>query len=91
MTLLYKGHENDGVLGSRLSPWDETVNVIQEHPWFGSGFGTSVTTGQEDMGVGQYATVVAATREHGNSYLAAIEGVGLLGVLPFSHSCWRWH
>ena len=82
-TLLYKGHENDGMLGSRLTPWDETVTVIQEHPWFGSGFGTSLTTGQEDIGVGQYSTVVAATHEHGNSYLAALEGVGLLGVLPF--------
>ena len=80
--LLYKGHENEGVLGSRITPWDETVTVIQEHPWFGSGFGTSLTTGQEDIGVGQYSTVVAATHEHGNSYLAAIEGVGLLGVAP---------
>jgi O-antigen ligase len=82
-TLLYKGHENEGVLGSRITPWDETVTVIQEHPWFGSGFGTSLTTGQEDIGVGQYSTVTAATHEHGNSYLAAIEGVGVLGVLPF--------
>ncbi len=82
-TLLYKGHENEGVLGSRITPWDETVTVIQEHPWFGSGFGTSLTTGQEDMDVGQYSTVSAATHEHGNSYLAVMEGVGLLGVLPF--------
>ena len=35
------------------------------------------------MEVGQYATVSAATREHGNSYLAIMEGVGLLGVVPF--------
>lgn len=82
-TLLYKGHESEGVLGSRLTPWDETVTVIQEHPWFGSGFGTSLNTGQEDIGVGQYSTVTAANHEHGNSYLAAMEGVGLLGVLPF--------
>jgi O-antigen ligase len=81
--LLYKGHENEGVLGSRITPWDETVTVIQEHPWFGSGFGTSLTTGQEDIGLGQYSTVTAATHEHGNSYLAALEGVGLLGVVPF--------
>jgi O-antigen ligase len=81
--LLYKGHENDGVLGSRITPWDETLTVIQEHPWFGSGFGTSLNTGQEDIVVGQYSTVVAATHEHGNSYLAALEGVGLLGVIPF--------
>jgi O-antigen ligase len=82
-TLLYKGHENEGVLGSRLTPWDETVTVIQAHPWFGSGFGTSLNSGQEDIGLGEFSTVTAATHEHGNSYLAAIEGVGLLGVVPF--------
>ena len=82
-TLLYKGHDEGGVLGSRRSPWDETINVIQDHPWFGSGFGTSVGNDGSDMEVGQYATVSAATREHGNSYLAIMEGVGLLGVVPF--------
>ncbi len=81
-SLLYKGHEDEGLLGSRLTPWDQTVSVIREHPWFGSGFGTSLVS-DEDVGVGQYSTVTAATREHGNSYLAAMEGVGLLGVVPF--------
>jgi O-antigen ligase len=80
---LYKGHEEGGVLGSRLTPWDETFSVIQAHPWFGSGFGTSLINEDENIGVGQYSTVSAATREHGNSYLAAMEGVGLLGVFPF--------
>ena len=80
---LYKGHEREGLLGSRTTPWDETMNVIQQHPWFGSGFGTSPNFGDEDVGVGQYSTVAATTHEHGNSYLAAMEGVGLLGVLPF--------
>lgn len=82
-TLLYKGHDESGVLGSRRSPWDATISVIQEHPWFGSGFGTSVEGEGSDMDVGQYSTISAATREHGNSYLAIMEGVGLLGVLPF--------
>jgi len=82
-TLLYKGHDEGGVLGSRRSPWDDTIKVIQDHPWFGSGFGTSVGDDGSDMEVGQYATVSAATREHGNSYLAIMEGVGLLGVVPF--------
>jgi len=35
------------------------------------------------MEVGRYATVAAATREHGNSYLALLEYVGLLGIVPF--------
>jgi O-antigen ligase len=82
-TMLYKGHDDVGVLGSRRSAWDDTITVIQENPWFGSGFGTSVGNDDSDMEVGQYATVSAATREHGNSYLAIMEGVGLLGVVPF--------
>ena len=82
-TLLYKGHDEGGVLGSRRSPWDDTINVIRDHPWFGSGFGTSVEGDESDMVVGQYSTISTATREHGNSYLAIMEGVGLLGVVPF--------
>ena len=83
MTFLYKGHEEGGLLESRLTPWDETVAVIRQHPWFGSGFGTGLNSSDEDVAVGEYSTVSAATREHGNSYLAILEGVGLLGVLPF--------
>ncbi len=83
MTFLYKGHEEGGLLESRLTPWDETVAVIRQHPWFGSGFGTGLNSSGEDVAVGEYSTVSAATREHGNSYLAILEGVGLLGVLPF--------
>ncbi len=82
-TLLYKGHDDSGVLGSRRTPWDSTIAVIQEHPWFGSGFGTSVDSDDSDIQVGEYSTVSAATREHGNSYLAIMEGTGLLGVVPF--------
>jgi O-antigen ligase len=39
--ILYKGKHEMGVLGSRASPWQETVTVIQQRPWFGTGFGTS--------------------------------------------------
>jgi O-antigen ligase len=84
MTFLYKGHEEGGLMQSRLSPWDTTVSVIQQHPWFGSGFGTGLNNSGDDVAVGEYSTVSAATREHGNSYLAILEGVGLLGVLPFA-------
>lgn len=82
-TFLYKGHEEGGLLDSRLTPWDETLSVIQHHPWFGSGFGTGLNNSDNDIALGEYSTVSAATREHGNSYLAILEGVGLLGVLPF--------
>jgi O-antigen ligase len=82
---LYKGKSAEDLMASRKGPWDQTMSVIKQHPWFGSGFGTSVTE--------RSATYFELTRqrfvdsrmvrEHGNSYLALLEWSGLLGVLPF--------
>jgi O-antigen ligase len=80
---LYKGQQEMGVLASRRSAWDRTSSVIREHPWFGSGFGTSITHDQWTQKVGSFESTPQATREHGNSYLAITEWVGLLGVMPF--------
>ena len=80
---LYKGKEESGLLGSRGSVWDEAVSVIQANPWFGSGFGTSLDSGEADVGFGQNSSSSNTTKEHGDSYLAILEGVGLLGVVPF--------
>jgi O-antigen ligase len=81
--LLYKGKEEAGILGSRRSPWSETISVIQEHPWFGSGFGTGVNGDADSVQEGKYSSSSMTTREHGNSYLAIMEWVGVLGVTPF--------
>jgi hypothetical protein len=83
-TFLYKGKREQGLLGSRRSVWDETVAVIQGHPWLGVGFGTS-ETGDEESPVqpATFHSEAPATREHGNSYLAITEWVGLLGDVPF--------
>jgi O-antigen ligase len=80
---LYKGKEEAGLLGSRQSIWDETVSVIQANPWFGSGFGTSSATPVQEVEFGRYSSSSSTTKEHGDSYLAILEGVGLLGVVPF--------
>lgn len=82
-TLLYKGQRSLGVFASRQSPWSQTISVIRQNPWFGSGFGTSPTSSEEAVQVGQYASSSRLAREHGNSYLAILEWVGLLGVAPF--------
>ncbi len=83
LQFIYKGEQDEGVLASRASVWDRTVISIRQRPWFGSGFGTvatdydtpaTQTTGFDSRGV---------SREHGNSYLAIVEWVGLLGVIPF--------
>jgi O-antigen ligase len=83
---VYKGNRQQGAFGSRRGPWQQTWSVIKEHPWFGSGFGTSQT--DEDLSnlnlkfTGTHIDT-RVVREHGNSYLAIAEWVGLLGVVPF--------
>ncbi len=83
-TFLYKGKREQGIFGSRKSIWDHTVAVIREHPWLGSGFGTSTTSFEDSpQQLAAVQSSVQASREHGNSYLAITEWVGLLGDLPF--------
>jgi len=80
---LYKGHAEAGVLGSRRGVWGQSWDVIQDNPWFGSGYGTSVIKGDgNDHRAGQHINSWVV-REHGNSYLEIAEWVGLFGVLPF--------
>ena len=80
---VYKGKRKAGLLASRQTPWQQTVAVIQEHPWFGSGFGTSKTAVDEVVETRGFASNSKFTREHGSSYLAILEWQGLLGVAPF--------
>jgi O-antigen ligase len=83
-TFLYKGHREEGILGSRRSVWDQTLSVIREHPWFGSGFGTSVVMFEYPVESGEaFKSAPETTREHGSSYLAIVEGTGIVGALPF--------
>ena len=89
--ILYKGKHETGFLGSRANPWQETVTVIKQRPWFGTGFGTSYMGEYAERGPldlapskGGLYTKEGTNREHGNSYLALVEYVGLLGILPFA-------
>ena len=85
--VLHKGRD-EAVFSSRKSPWEQTISAIRQHPWFGSGFGTS------DMEFVEQATEVrknasnlktqaGSNREHGNSYLALAEYMGMIGLIPF--------
>jgi O-antigen ligase len=82
-SMLYKGHKEEGVLGSRRSPWEKTKASITEHPWFGTGYGTSPTGNNPGSDFGIVASSAETAREHGSSYLTIAEWLGLLGVLPF--------
>lgn len=75
---------NNGIFGSRLAPWTETLSVVKRHPWFGSGFGTSeLGELRPNSETSSVYTLEGTNREHGNSYLAAAEYLGLLGASPF--------
>jgi O-antigen ligase len=80
---VYKGRRDEGIFASRRSVWDDTVSAIQEHPWFGSGFGTSKTSSEVVQQSRSFESLPQATREHGNSYLAITEWVGFVGDIPF--------
>ena len=84
--LLYKGKPEQGLLGSRTSPWQETADVIKESPWFGTGFGMDVTTAPatDAHSMSTFRTAGGTAKEHGNSYLALVQYVGLLGMVPFT-------
>ncbi len=82
--VVYKGKAEQGLLGSRRSPWQETMDVIKESPWFGSGFGTDVGPVQGADAGSVFRTAGGTSKEHGNSYLALLEYVGLLGIVPFA-------
>jgi O-antigen ligase len=82
---IYKASVNHpGAFGSRLSPWTETLSVVKRRPWFGTGFGTS-EMGEFRPGLSSSSvyTIEGSNREHGNSYLALAEYLGLLGGVPF--------
>jgi O-antigen ligase len=82
--VFYKGHKKEGVLGSRRTPWDESISSIKAHPFFGTGYGTSPTGEDYGVEIAEMISSEQSSREHGNSYMAITEWVGLLGVLPFA-------
>jgi O-antigen ligase len=81
--VLYKGHKTEGVMGSRRTPWEKSITTIKEHPLFGTGYGTSPTGEDPGLYFGTVNSSAETNREHGSSYMAIAEWVGLLGGFPF--------
>ena len=87
-TVLYKGHADLGLLGSRQNPWEKSIASIRAHPLFGTGYGTSPTGEDPGLYFGKFASSSETVREHGSSYMTIAEWVGLLGVTPFLALLW---
>jgi len=81
--VLYKGHKDMGIMGSRKTPWGDSIASIKQHPLFGTGYGTSPTGEDPGLYFGRFASSAETVREHGSSYMTIAEWVGLVGVVPF--------
>jgi len=82
--VVYKGKDPAlGLFASRQTPWQAAVESINNHFWFGTGFGT--TDNGQDVGerLNQFSTNPGVTAENGSSYLAILTWVGMMGVVPF--------
>lgn len=83
-TVVYKGRDpSEGLLASRHSPWQDAIDTIHDHFWFGTGFGTSDNGQDATEEVGKFSSTSSVSVEHGSSYLAITTWVGMAGVLPF--------
>jgi O-antigen ligase len=83
--VVYKGADQQlGVLASRESPWRTAIHNIREHPWLGTGFGTTASGEDTDDQFRAFSSSLNSTAENGSSYLAITSGVGVLGMLPFA-------
>ncbi len=83
-SVIYKGVDGPhDILASRVSPWNTALDDIRQHPWFGTGLGTTATGGNADEQVRTFSSTPNLTTERGSSYLAIISGVGILGAPPF--------
>jgi O-antigen ligase len=66
-----------------MTPWNKSIASIKEHPFFGTGYGTSPTGENPGLGAGKFSSSAEEEREHGSSYITIAEWVGLVGLLPF--------
>ncbi|HZP63869.1 MAG TPA: O-antigen ligase family protein [Terriglobales bacterium] len=80
---IYKGKRDAGILASRETVWQATLSSLRQHPWLGTGFGTSATAYDKTEIAQTFSSATQASREHGNSYLEILDWVGVLGAIPF--------
>jgi O-antigen ligase len=84
MSVIYKGSSEGSLLASRQSPWQAAIDGIRGHWWFGTGLGTAENSNDPREHTGVFSSSTLVTTENGSSYLSAMAGVGIFGLVPFS-------
>lgn len=74
----FKGKDFQTSLTTRIGQFDATWQAAKSRPIYGYGFGTSAGVTEWDGSL----SVAAIGREKANAYVAAVEEVGLIGVVP---------
>ncbi|HLV85642.1 MAG TPA: O-antigen ligase family protein [Candidatus Sulfotelmatobacter sp.] len=83
-SVVYKDKDaNLGIFASRKGPWEDALESIRKHFWFGSGFGTTDNGLDASDHLSSFSTAEGTSSENGSSYLAILTWVGVLGVAPF--------
>lgn len=80
--VVYKGHDQ-AVWASRQSPWNDAIDAINSHFWFGTGFGTTDNPHDSTITNSAFSSNFAVTAEYGSSYLEIVAWLGITGSLPF--------
>src|SRR5260370_38228696 len=52
--VLYKGHKEEGIMGSRRTPWEKSIATIREHPLLGTGYAPMPTGRSPVFGAGAH-------------------------------------
>jgi O-antigen ligase len=81
--LVYKRQDQgQGFWSSRESPWGRSIEMIERHPWFGMGIGTTSENSATVEGAILFSSSNGVNTENGSSYLSVLLGVGILGAVP---------
>ena len=83
-SVVYKGHDPGlGVLASRQTTWQDAMDTIRNHFWFGTGFGTADNGEGPTEDVGTFSSTSITIDRARQQLLSHPTWVGMLGVLPF--------
>lgn len=78
--LILKNSAEGDIFFSRREPWRESMEGAIEGGWFGLGYGASFGDSEFDLGL----TAFGYGREKGNSQLAILEEMGIVGAVIYA-------
>ena len=79
-----------GLMASRQSPWQDAVDTIHNHFWFGTGFGTSDNGQDASENLRKFATTAASSKNTAAAISQSLHGSGCWESHLSRRYCWCW-